>query len=128
MLLITNSELNMPSCIGILMLMGIADKNSILLVDHMLELLKKDIPKNQAIIQGCMVRARPIIMTSLAMIAGMMPIILGVTGDNFKKSMALAVTGGLISSTFLSLILVPVMFSYVYDFEKYLIPKLKKII
>jgi HAE1 family hydrophobic/amphiphilic exporter-1 len=67
-------------------------------------------------------------MTTFAMLAGMIPIALGVLGGAFRKPMAIAVIGGLISSTVLSLILVPVMFSYVHDFEVWVIPKLKKLI
>jgi HAE1 family hydrophobic/amphiphilic exporter-1 len=76
-----------------------------------------------------MVRARPIIMTSLAMLAGMMPIALGIGLDTaFRAPMAIAVIGGLLSSTALILIFVPVMFSYVRDFEEWLIPKMKRLI
>jgi HAE1 family hydrophobic/amphiphilic exporter-1 len=129
MLLLTGTDLSMPALIGILMLMGIADKNSILLVDYMLELMARGKPRREAIIEASMVRARPIIMTSLAMLAGMMPIALGIGLDTaFRAPMAIAVIGGLISSTALSLIFVPVMFSYVRDFEEWLIPKLKRLI
>ncbi len=127
MLLITGTDLNMPVLIGILMLMGIADKNSILLVDYIIELINNGMPRHEAIIEACKVRARPIIMTTFAMLAGMMPIALGVLGGAFRKPMAIAVIGGLISSTVLSLILVPVMFSYINDFEAWIIPKLKKL-
>lgn len=127
MLLLTNTELNMPVLIGLLMLMGIADKNSILLVDYMIELINRGIPRSEAIVEACITRARPIIMTTFAMLAGMIPIALGV-GGTFRQPMAIAVIGGLISSTILSLILVPVMFSYIHDFEKWIIPKLKKLL
>lgn len=129
MLLLTGTDMSMPAMIGILMLMGIADKNSILLVDYMLELIHRGVPRYEAIVQACMVRARPIIMTSLAMTAGMMPIALGIGLDTaFRAPMAIAVIGGLISSTALSLIFVPVLFSYVRDFEEWMIPKLKRLI
>ncbi len=79
--------------------------------------------------RACEVRARPIIMTSLAMLAGMIPIALGLGLDTaFRAPMAIAVIGGLISSTALSLIFVPVLFDYVRDFEEWMIPKLKKLI
>lgn len=121
LLLFTGTEISMPVAIGILMLMGIADKNSILLVDCMLDLIKQGVPKNEAIIQACAIRSRPIIMTSLAMLAGMMPIALGLGMDTaFRAPMAIAVIGGLTSSTALSLIFVPVFFSYVRDFEAYM--------
>lgn len=129
LLLITGTDFSMPAMIGILMLMGIVDKNSILLVDYMLELMKQGRSRREAIVGACMVRARPIIMTSLAMLAGMLPIALQLGLDTaFRAPMAIAVMGGLISSTALSLIFVPVMFSYVRDFEDWLRPKAKKII
>ncbi len=129
LLLTTGTELNMPAIIGMLTLMGIADKNSILLVDYMLEKVHSGMPKNQAILEGCMARARPIVMTSMAMIAGMLPIVMGLTLQSaFRAPMAIAVIGGVISSTLLSLIFVPVFFSYVRDFEEWLFPKLRKII
>ena len=129
MLLITGTDFSMPALIGILMLMGIADKNSILLVDYMLELMKQGRSRREAIVEACMVRVRPIMMTSLAMLAGMLPIALQLGLDTaFRAPMAIAVMGGLISSTALSLIFVPVMFSYVRDFEEWLRPKAKRII
>jgi HAE1 family hydrophobic/amphiphilic exporter-1 len=129
MLLLTGTDLNMPAVIGILMLMGIADKNSILLVDYMLEMIHAGVPRREAIMRACEVRARPILMTSLAMLAGMIPIALGLGLDTaFRAPMAIAVIGGLISSTALSLIFVPVLFASVRDFEEWIIPKLKQLI
>lgn len=129
LLLLTGTDFSMPAVIGILMLMGIADKNSILLVDYMLELIKQGRQRRDAIVEACMVRARPIIMTSLAMTAGMLPIALSLGLDTaFRAPMAIAVIGGLISSTALSLIFVPVMFSYVRDFEEWLKPRISHLI
>ena len=126
-LLVTGTDFSMPAMIGILMLMGIADKNSILLVDYMLELISQGRTRREAIVEACVVRARPIIMTSLAMLAGMLPIALQLGLDTaFRAPMAIAVMGGLVSSTALSLIFVPVMFSYVRDFEDWLRPKVRK--
>jgi multidrug efflux pump subunit AcrB len=121
-LLLTGTELGLPALIGLLMLMGIADKNSILLVDHILHLLQLPGTTTQAaILEACQVRARPIIMTSLAMLASMLPVALGLSLDhNFRTPMAITVMGGLLSSTALSLIFVPVFFSYAYDFERWL--------
>jgi HAE1 family hydrophobic/amphiphilic exporter-1 len=125
-LLVTGTQFNMPALIGILMLMGIADKNAILLVDYMLDKIHAGIPRQQAIMEACIVRARPIIMTSLAMLAGMVPIALGLGLDSaFRAPMAIAVIGGLLSSTALSLIFVPVLFSLVREFEEWLVPKLR---
>ena len=123
-LLFTGTDLSLPTIIGVLMLMGIADKNSILLVDYIFELIKRGLPCHDAIVQACKIRIYPIIMTSIAMLAGMLPIAL--MGGPFRSPMAITVIGGLISSTVLSLIFVPIMFSYALDFEKWLTRKLRK--
>ena len=128
-LLLTHTELNLPAVIGILMLMGIADKNAILLVDYMLELIARGMPRREAIIEACLTRARPIIMTTFAMLASMLPIALGLSSDaSFRAPMAIAVIGGLISSTALSLIFVPVLFSYVRDFDDWLRPRIRRVL
>lgn len=120
-LLLTGTAFNMPAAIGLLMLMGIADKNAILLVDYMIEKMRAGTPMREAIIEACLIRARPIIMTSSAMLAGMLPIAIGFGADTaFRAPMAIAVMGGLLSSTALSLIFVPILFSYVRDFESWL--------
>lgn len=127
MLLITGTELNIPALIGLLMLMGIVDKNSILQVDYMLALIRKGDALRDAVINAAMVRARPIIMTSFAMAASMLPIVFNLGLNNsFRAPMAYAVIGGLISSTVLSLILVPVLFSYVEEFGQYLRRKINQ--
>ena len=129
LMLVTGTELSMPAYIGVLMLMGIADKNSILLVDYMLEKIRDGVPQRQAITEACMIRVRPIIMTSLAMTAGMLPIALSISLDSaFRAPMAIAVIGGLVSSTALSLIFVPAMFSYVREFGVWLSPRLRRMI
>lgn len=128
-LLLTGTELNLPAAIGILMLMGIADKNSILLVDYMVERIRAGTSRREAIVEACTVRGRPIIMTSLAMLAGMVPIAVGLGLDTaFRAPMAIAVIGGLISSTALSLVFVPVLFDYVRDFEDWLVPRLRRLL
>ena len=108
-------SMSMPSLIGMLMLMGIVTKNSILLVDYALvEKRKPDVTRQQAVLDACIKRSRPIIMTSVAMIIGMLPIALGLEGDSsFRAPMALTVIGGLITSTILSLLVVPVVFEIV---------------
>ncbi len=116
-LFVTGSQLSMPSMIGLIMLMGIATKNSILLVDYIV-LARRDhgLPRAEAIIDACRKRARPIVMTTIAMGAGMMPIALGIGVDpSFRAPMAIVVIGGLITSTFLSLLVIPVVFTYVDD-------------
>jgi multidrug efflux pump subunit AcrB len=120
-LLLTGTAFNVPAVIGLLMLMGIADKNAILLVDYMIEKMRSGTPKREAIIEACLTRARPILMTSSAMLAGMMPIAIGFgTDSSFRAPMAIAVMGGLLSSTALSLVFVPILFSYVRNFESWL--------
>ena len=116
-LFVAGSELSMPSMIGLIMLMGIATKNSILLVDYII-LARRDhgLPRAEAIIDACRKRARPIVMTTIAMGAGMLPIALGLGVDpSFRAPMAIVVIGGLITSTFLSLLVIPVVFTYVDD-------------
>ncbi|MDF3014130.1 MAG: acriflavin resistance plasma rane protein, partial [Cellvibrio sp.] len=118
-LLIANSELGLPALIGLVMLLGIVTKNSILLVDFaLIALQEKPKQKNNAILDACAKRARPILMTSVAMIAGMLPLAMGLNGDSFRQPMAITVIGGLITSTALSLLVVPVVFSYVTGFER----------
>lgn len=116
-LIIAGSSLSMPSMIGFIMLMGIATKNSILLVDY--AILAQNAGKNQtaAIMDACQKRARPIIMTTIAMGAGMLPLVFGWSGADptFRRPMATAVLGGLITSTFLSLVVIPVIYTLMND-------------
>ncbi|CAD5372688.1 RND transporter [Rubrivivax sp. A210] len=116
-LFITHTALSMPSMIGLIMLMGIATKNSILLVDYVILARREHgLARFEAILDACHKRARPIIMTTLAMAAGMLPIALGLgTDPSFRAPMAIVVIGGLITSTFLSLLVIPVLFTYVDD-------------
>ena len=127
-LVITNSSLSMPSMIGFIMLMGIATKNSILLVDYALIAQRRGLARFDAIIDSCRKRARPIIMTTIAMGAGMLPLVFG-WGDadpTFRRPMAAAVLGGLVTSTLLSLVVIPVVYTLMDDlsewFGKWLIP------
>ena len=115
-LLITNSALSMPTMIGLIMLMGIVTKNSILLVDYAILARKAGMARFEALVDACHKRSRPIVMTTIAMGAGMMPLALGLSGDpSFRSPMAIAVIGGLITSTLLSLLVVPAVFTYVDD-------------
>ena len=116
-LFVTQTALSMPSMIGLIMLMGIATKNSILLIDYVvLARREHGLDRWSALIDACRKRARPIIMTTIAMGAGMMPIALGIgTDPSFRAPMAIVVIGGLITSTFLSLLVIPVVFTYVDD-------------
>lgn len=127
-LLLTGYALSLPAIIGILMLMGIVAKNGILLVDFIIENRALGIDLNTSVIEACYQRSRPIMMTSLAMIAGMLPILFGVgSGNAFRTPMAITVIGGLISSTLLSLLFIPVLYLLINDFEKWVSPKLKNL-
>ncbi|WLG93459.1 efflux RND transporter permease subunit [Pseudomonas sp. FP198] len=121
-LFVTGSTLSMPSMIGLIMLMGIATKNSILLVDYIILARRRDgLGRQQAILDACGKRARPIVMTTIAMGAGMMPIALGLGADpSFRAPMAIVLIGGLVTSTLLSLLVIPVVFSYVDDGAQWL--------
>ncbi|NUB45840.1 efflux RND transporter permease subunit, partial [Fertoebacter nigrum] len=107
-LIITGSAVSMPVLIGILMLMGIVTKNAILLIDFAIEMQHQGMDRVKAVMEAGHKRARPIVMTSIAMSAGMLPSALGVgEGGSFRAPMATAVIGGIIVSTVLSLVVVP---------------------
>ncbi|PZN97084.1 MAG: acriflavine resistance protein B [Alphaproteobacteria bacterium] len=115
-LAIGGANFSMSALIGVLMLMGIAAKNSILLVDYVIMAEKDGMPRRAAIMDAAHKRARPILMTTFAMGAGMVPIAMGIGADvQFRSPMAIAVLGGLISSTFLSLLYIPAIFTIVDD-------------
>ena len=115
-LLLTGKQLTTPVWIGILMLMGIVTKNAIMLVEFAVEAIREGKPRDEAIIDAGMKRARPIVMTTIAMAAGMMPSALAFgAGGEFRSPMALAVIGGLVFSTVLSLVFVPAMFMVMDD-------------
>jgi HAE1 family hydrophobic/amphiphilic exporter-1 len=116
-LLLTRTTLNIMSMIGVIMLMGLVTKNAILLVDNANERRRAGTHRFDALVEAGAVRLRPIMMTTLAMIAGMLPIALALgEGGEFRAPMARAVIGGLITSTMLTLIVVPVAYSYFDDF------------
>ena len=111
-LLLTGKSLSMPALIGIIMLMGIAAKNSILLVDYAIIALERGDSRRDALMDAAHKRARPIIMTTMAMVLGMLPIALAIgEGTAFRSPMAIAVIGGLITSTVISLVFIPVVFN-----------------
>jgi multidrug efflux pump subunit AcrB len=117
-LLLTGRALSMPSMIGLIMLMGIVTKNSILLVDYAILAREKGMDRFEALVDACHKRSRPIVMTTIAMGAGMMPLALGWGADpSFRSPMAITVIGGLITSTLLSLLVVPVVYTYIDDLE-----------
>jgi multidrug efflux pump subunit AcrB len=117
-LFITHTAVSMPSMIGIIMLMGIATKNSILLVEYaIVSRRERGMSRAEALLDACRKRVRPIVMTTMAMGAGMLPVAMdmGVGDGSFRSPMAIVVIGGLITSTFLSLLVIPVVFTYVDD-------------
>jgi HAE1 family hydrophobic/amphiphilic exporter-1 len=123
-LLITGNSFSLPVVIGFLMLMGIVAKNSILLVDFAIEEMRAGKNRVTALLEAGHKRARPIVMTTVAMIAGMMPVALGLHGDSsFRAPMAIAVIGGLLTSTCLTLIVVPAAFTLIDDVEGWLGPR-----
>jgi HAE1 family hydrophobic/amphiphilic exporter-1 len=128
-LLIAQYELGLSALIGLLMLMGLAAKNSILLVEFAIEAERDGASRHEAILRACRERSRPIIMTTVAMAAGMLPTALAIgVGGEFRSPMAIAVIGGLISSTLLSLVLVPVVYELMDDFEIWVKPKLARLV
>jgi len=121
---IAGYALSMPVFIGLLMLLGIVAKNSILLIDFALEEMSKGVKKFEAIVDAGHKRAQPIVMTTVAMVAGMLPTALSLSGDgSWRAPMGVAVIGGLILSTILTLVIVPAMFSLAIGFEDRLAPK-----
>lgn len=120
-LLLTGKSFSMPSLIGLIMLMGIVTKNSILLVEYAIVARRGGVSRTDALLDACHKRARPIVMTTIAMIAGMFPIAIGWGSDpSFRSPMAIAVMGGLLTSTVLSLLVIPAMFTYVDDLAVWL--------
>jgi len=116
-LLITNDTLNMMSMIGVILQFGLVTKNAILLVDNANERRRRGAERFPALVNAGVVRLRPILMTTFAMIAGMVPVALALgEGGGFRAPMARAVIGGLITSTLLTLIVVPVAYTYFDDF------------
>ncbi|HEX8256581.1 MAG TPA: efflux RND transporter permease subunit [Allosphingosinicella sp.] len=126
---LTGQPISMPVFIGLLMLLGIVAKNSILLIDFALEEMGKGVPKLEAIIDAGHKRAQPIVMTTVAMVAGMVPTALSLSGDGaWRAPMGVTVIGGLILSTLLTLLIVPAGFSLADSFEKWLGPKFGRLL
>jgi multidrug efflux pump subunit AcrB len=124
---ITGNVISMPVFIGMLMLLGIVAKNSILLVDMAIEEMDKGVPKHEAILEAGHKRVQPIVMTTIAMVAGMMPVALSLGGDgSWRAPMGIVVIGGLILSTALTLVIVPAGFSIAVSVENWLAPRMKR--
>lgn len=120
-LLLTGESINLFSIIACIMLLGIATKNSILLVDYTLQLEAKGVERQTAIIQSGKRRLRPILMTSMALLAGAFPLAIGLNEASAQRTgMGVAMIGGVISSTILTLIVVPAAYSYVERFKTWL--------
>ena len=120
--------ISMPVFIGLLMLLGIVAKNSILLIDFAIEEMQNGVPKFEAIMDAGHKRAQPIVMTTVAMVAGMVPTALSLTGDGaWRQPMGVTVIGGLVLSTLLTLVIVPAAFSLADSFERWLGPKLGRL-
>lgn len=126
-LALTGEMMNIFSMIGIIMLMGLVTKNSILLVDYAVEGLKSGMTRADAIYHAGRVRLRPILMTTLAMIAGTLPLALGI-GEvaKMRRSMGIAIIGGLLVSTLITLIVVPAIFSYIDRFREFVESKFRR--
>ena len=113
--------------IGLVMLLGVVAKNSILLVDYTVQLVHSGVEETEAIVQAGRTRLRPILMTTLALIAGTMPIALGLSEASRQRvSMGVSIVGGLISSTLMTLVVVPSAFGYIESFRKYCESKFEK--
>lgn len=114
LLFVTGKTIDIFSIIGIIMLLGVVAKNSILLVDYTNQLMDQGVDINTALVKAGRTRLRPILMTSLALIAGTLPIAIGLTElSSQRQSMGISIIGGLISSTLLSLVVVPAAFGYI---------------
>ena len=117
-LLLTRSDFGMISLIGIIFLLGLVNKNAILIVDYINQLRKSGLDRNEAILKAGPVRLRPVLMTTAATILGMLPIALGLgAGSELRAPMAVAIIGGLVTSTLLSLIVVPVLYALLDDWR-----------
>ncbi|MBB4438108.1 MULTISPECIES: efflux RND transporter permease subunit [Rhizobium] len=119
-LVMTGTSFSMSAVIGLLMLMGVVTKNSILLVEYAIMSRSQGMSRFDALVDACHKRARPIIMTTIAMAFGMLPVALSLTGgdSSFRQPMAIVVIGGVMLSTLLSLIVIPVIFTFVDDLNE----------
>jgi hydrophobic/amphiphilic exporter-1 (mainly G- bacteria), HAE1 family len=126
-LLVFGKSIDIFSLIGIVMLLGVVAKNSILLVDYANQLIGQGMERNQALLKAGVVRLRPILMTSLALIAGTIPIAIGLNeASAMRTSMGVAIIGGVLSSTALTLVVVPAAFGYIEEFRIWLGQKLSR--
>jgi HAE1 family hydrophobic/amphiphilic exporter-1 len=123
-LALTGDTINMMSLIGLILLMGLVTKNAILLVDFTKVLRARGLERREALIRAGRTRLRPIMMTTLAMIFGMLPLALALgAGAEMRAPMARAVIGGLVTSTFLTLLVVPVVYSFLDDLRQWMLKR-----
>ena len=128
-LVLTGTSFSMAAVIGLLMLMGVVTKNSILLIEYAIMSRRQGMSRFDALVDACHKRARPIVMTTIAMASGMLPVALSLTGgdSSFRQPMAIVVIGGVMMSTLLSLIVIPVIFTFVDDLDQILKRLLRRI-
>ncbi len=125
-LLLTGSDFGMISLIGLMFLLGLLDKNALLLLDYANQLRRNGLDRTNAILQTGIVRLRPILMTTFSTILGMMPIALGLgAGAELRQPMAVAIIGGLLTSSLLSLLVVPVLYALLEDWWLYLVRRIR---
>jgi Cation/multidrug efflux pump len=128
LLFITGNTLNLFSMIGLILLVGLPAKNGILLVDRTNQLRKEGLPLKEAIVEAAGTRLRPILMTAVSTMAGVIPVALGIgIGSESRQPIGVAIAGGVLSSTLLTLVVVPVIYSYLDRFTQIsLFSKIKK--
>jgi HAE1 family hydrophobic/amphiphilic exporter-1 len=126
-LLVTGDSLNIMSLIGVILLMGIVAKNAILLIDFAKWAHSRGKPMREALIEAGRIRLRPIMMTTFALIAGMVPVALGTgEGGDFRAPLGRAVIGGVITSTLLTLLVIPTVYEILHDFRTWALGKLRR--
>ncbi len=127
-LMITHTTINIMSLIGVILLMGIVAKNAILLIDFAKWAREKDgVPRREALIMAGAIRLRPIMMTTLALIAGMIPVALGIgEGAEFRAPLGRAVIGGVITSTLLTLVVIPTFYEILDEWREWVLTKMGK--
>lgn len=113
-LLIAGKPVSLPALIGVILLAGIAVNNGIVMIDYINQLIRKGLDRREAVIKGAVTRLRPVLLTALTTILGMLPMAISrSSGSEFRSPMAVAVVGGLITTTFLTLFIIPIIYSLI---------------